>query len=235
MCKRKSEIWGKYFLLQYAHKLQNWKRHKFFYHVVSVIELRPGWIPEGYKNSFQLIQTNKIIESKRWLSSLMWISMESGEYVSLIGEMEAFTCAENKEIWYGNPSLVREGKQWVNEVPALPFTRPSLIHSNITLPSSCSLSHSTWFIIIASPNPYHTSFHPSFSPQSQPSDFKHIRFSAPCSFSCTRLLAQSIPVPSQKLDPFPRHAHLTSSGPVTCSLPSNSNPHHLGHVFTHSP
>lgn len=141
MCKRKSEIWGKYFLLQYADKLQNWKRYKFFYHVVSDIELRPGWIPEGYKNGFQLIQTNEVIESKRWLSSLMWISMESGEYVSLIGEMEAFTCAENKEIWYGNPSWCgKASSEWMK---CLPFPSPAPAWFTPTLPCSPLALHPT--------------------------------------------------------------------------------------------
>lgn len=85
----------------------------------------------------------------------------------------------------------------MNEVSALPFTHPSLIHSNIALLSSGSPSHSTWFTIIASPHPCHTSSHPSFSPQSQPSDIKHIQFSTLCSFSCTKLLAQLVPVLSQ--------------------------------------
>lgn len=64
----------------------------------------------------------------------------------------------------------------VNEASALPFACRSLIHSNVTLFSFCSPSHSTWFIFISSPHPCHTSFPSGCSPQSQPSLISHVQF-----------------------------------------------------------
>lgn len=97
--------------------------------MVSVIELRPGWIPEGCKNSFQLIQANEVIESKCRLSSLMWITMERGECLSFVGEMEGFShvCREEGSlIWKPQPGT---GRQAVSEWSVCPSLHPPQLDS----------------------------------------------------------------------------------------------------------
>lgn len=109
-------------------------------------------------------------------------------------------CREQRNMgWNLQPAAGRQAVSEWRVCPSLHLPQlGSLQHyPALLLLSPCSPSHSTWYIVIASPNPCHTSFHPNFSPQSQPSDIKHIQFSTPCSFSCTRLLVQSVPVPSQ--------------------------------------
>lgn len=122
------------------------------------------------------------------------------------------------------------------EVSALPFTCHSPIHCNVTLFSFCSPSHSTWFMLISSPHPCHTSCCSGSSPQSQPSVISHGQVFLLLPASSPAL--GSLPGQSQvfpNLDPYARHPHLTSSAPENWSLPSNSNPYPLGCAFTHSP
>lgn len=76
---------------------------------------------------------------------------------------ESSACAP---AWCGKESVYAE-------VSALPFACHSPIHCNVTLFSFCSPSHSTWFMLISSPHPCHTSCCSGSSPQSQPSVISH--------------------------------------------------------------
>lgn len=146
-------------------------------------------------------------------------------------------CREQGNIgWKPQPVVLPGvGRQAASECRSVcPSLHPPQPDSTLTLPRSPLALHptphgSSSSLLLATPHSIQAS-HPNPSQQASAMSSSQLHAPSPAPGS---LPSQSQVAPN--LDPCPRHPHLTSSAPETCSLSCNSNLYPSGHVFTHSP